>query len=661
MKILQSIVCIACLLLLTALPAAAANVRSAPLVAKDKDNATAAFRYADKGNWQDAIAAAKKVSDKLVYELMVWEYLTDANTNPDFAEISNFITRHPNWPLQERMRFRAEEALEKEDPQTIVNWLGRFPPISATGKIRLAEARVAMHPQLAQGTEIRQLLREGFKDDDFTPEQEARFIARHGEILREQDYADRIDRLLWEDKTTAARRILSRVSPARQKLYNARILLMQDARKAEDAARDVSPSLKGDPGLLFERIKWRQRRGSKDDLERKLLALPPELHYPEKWWALKLPYIYRFISQNRFQDAYQLAKTHNATDGVVFAEGEFLAGWLSLRFLNQPRQAYRHFYTLYHGVETPLSRARAAYWASRAAKANGNRDIESNWLLVASQFSTVFYGQLASIRRGEKILNIDKSPEATSKDREAFARNELVRAAILLDALKRRKDAKEFLKAGLENAKTLGERLLISKYGTERGELDLTIAVSKHAASLGSSFVEAGYPVLESIKHTRPEKALTHAIIRQESQFDTEARSPVGALGLMQLMPATAKQVSGQAGLRYSEVKLTQDPNFNVTLGSRYLADMIDNYNGSYILAIAAYNAGPGNVNKWIRDIGDPRLMDDVDMIIDWIEMIPFKETRNYVHRVLEAVQIYRYSLNPDSVAKNEITNDLKR
>lgn len=659
MKILQSIVCVLCVLL--AMPSVAGNVKTSPLLAKDRDNAAAAFRHADKGSWKDAKAAAQKVSDKLVYELIIWEYLTSPDTQPDYADIRAFILKHPNWPSQERLRFRAEDALEKEEPETIVNWLGRFPPISATGKIRLAEARVAIHPQLAEGTEIKTLLREGFRDDDFTAEQESQFIARHGDMLREQDYADRIDRLLWEDKTTPARRIMSRVSPARQKLYNARILLMQDARKAEDAARDVSPALKGDPGLLYERIKWRERRGSKDDLERKLLALPSKLQYAEKWWDLKLPYIYRFIREKRFQDAYQLSKNHNTTGGVVFAEGEFLAGWLSLRFLNQPRQAYRHFYTLYHGVETPLSRARAAYWASRAAKANGNRDIESNWLLVGSQFPTVFYGQLASIRRGEKILNIHKSPETTNKDREAFSRNELVRAAILLDALKRRSDAKEFLKAGLENAKTLGERLLISKYGTERGELDLTIAVSKHAATLGSSFVETGYPVLDSIRGNRPEKALTHAIIRQESQFDTEARSPVGALGLMQLMPATAKQVAGQIGQRYSQAKLTEDPTFNVALGSRYLAGLIDNYNGSYVLAIAAYNGGPGNVSKWVRDIGDPRAMDDVDMIVDWIEMIPFKETRNYVHRVLEAMQVYRHSIDPDNVARNQIVEDLKR
>ncbi len=659
MRILQSIVCVLCLLL--AAPSGASNVKSSPLVAKDRDNAAAAFRHADNGNWSDAIAASKKVSEKLVYELIVWDYLTAQDTQPDYADLRAFILRHPNWPMQERMRLRAENALEKESPETIVNWLGRFPPLSATGKIRLAEARVAIHPQLADGTEIKNLLREGFKDDDFTTEQETKFIEQHGDILREQDYADRIDRLLWEDKTTPARRILSRVSPARQKLYNARILLMQDARKAEDAARDVSPALKGDPGLLYARIKWRERRGSKDDLEKKLLALPPNLQYAEKWWDLKTPYIYRLIAQKRFQDAYQLAKNHNTTDGVVFAEGEFLSGWLSLRFLNQPRQAYRHFYTLYHGVETPLSRARAAYWASRAAKANGNRDIESNWLLVASQFPTIFYGQLASIRRGDKILNIHKSPEATSKDRESFSRNELVRAAILLDALKRRKDAKEFLKAGLENAKTLGERLLISKYGTERGELDLTIAVSKHAATLGSSFIEAGYPVLDSILSNRPEKALTHAIIRQESQFDAEARSPVGALGLMQLMPATAKHVAGLAGARYSQSKLTEDPEYNITLGSRYLASMIDNYNGSYVLAIASYNGGPGNVNKWVRDIGDPRMMDDVDMIVDWIEMIPFKETRNYVQRVLEATQVYRHSIDPDNAARNQIAEDLKR
>jgi soluble lytic murein transglycosylase len=643
-----------------ALPVSAGNVRTNPLVGKDRDLARDAFKAADRGDWKNAFQISQKVSDGLVFELIVWDYLTSPGAQPQYSDLRAFMLRHPTWPSQERLRYRAEEALEKETPETIVAWLGRFPPISSAGKIRLAEARMAIHPQLIKSAEILELLREGFKIYDFTPAQEESFLAKHGSILREQDFAERIDRLLWEEKITPARRLMKRVSPARQKLYNARILLMQDAKKAEDEARDVSPSLKGDPGLLYARIKWRERRGSKDDLERKLLALPSKLDYAEQWWALKLPYIYRFMSQRRYQDAYQLSRDHNAASGQVFAEAEFLAGWIALRFLNQPRLAYRHFYKLYHGVETPLSRSRAAYWASRAARANGNRDIESNWLLVASQFPTVFYGQLAAVRRGDKTLNIHKQAEATTNDREAFGKNELVRAAILLDALGRRNDAKEFLKAGLENSKTFGERLLISRYGTERGELDLTIAVSKHAASIGSSFMESGYPILNSIRGNRPEPALVHSIIRQESLFDPEARSGVGATGLMQLMPATAKQLAQQMGMHYNLSKLT-NPEFNIALGSRYLSNLIDNYNGSYLLAIAAYNAGPGNVNKWIKEMGDPRLVDDVDVIVDWVESIPFKETRNYVHRVMEAMQVYRHSIRPDLPAKNMIVEDIKR
>ena len=638
----------------------AGNVRTNPLVGKDRELAKNAFNAADRGEWKNAFQLAQKVSDSLVFDLVIWDYLTSPGAQPEYTDLRAFMLRHPTWPSQERLRFRAEEALEKETPETIVAWLSRFPPISAAGKIRLAEARIAIHPQLIKGVEILELLREGFKNYDFTPSQEASFLDKHGSILREQDYAERIDRLLWEDKTTPARRLMSHVSPARQKLYNARILLMQDAKKAEDAARDVAPSLKGDPGLLYARIKWRERRGSKDDLEKKLLALPSKLDYPEQWWALKLPYIYRFLGQKRYQDAYQLSRDHNATEGQVFAEAEFLAGWISLRFMNQPRLAYRHFYKLYHGVETPLSRSRAAYWASRAAKANGNRDIESNWLLVASQFPTVFYGQLAAVRRGDKTLNIHKQAEATTNDREAFAKNELVRAAIIMDAFGHRTDAKEFLKAGLENSKTFGERLLISQYGTDRGELDLTIAVSKHAASMGSTFMESGYPILSNIRGVKPEPALVHSIIRQESLFDPDARSGVGATGLMQLMPATAKHVAQQMGVHYVPGKLSI-PDFNITVGSRYLSNLVDNYNGSYILAIAAYNAGPGNVSKWLKEMGDPRLVDDVDVIVDWIEMIPFKETRNYVHRVMEALQVYRHSIHPELPAKNMLIEDLKR
>ena len=648
-------------LLAPAMPAEAGLVRSSPLTGKDRDIAKDAFLHADRGNWKDAVLFAGKVSDKLVYEIIIWTYLTEADYTPPFSDLKAFILRHPTWPNQEFLRRRAEDALTNESPQTVVAWLGRFPPLSAKGKIALAQARIALTPGLVNSPEILGLLREGWVNYDFTQSEEQEFIKRHSGILREQEYAERIDRLLWEGKVTASRRIMGRVSPARQKLFNARILLMQDTRNAEDAARAVAPSLKGDPGLLYERIKWRERRGSKDDLESKLLALPKKLKYPERWWTLKMPYIYRFLSQKRYREAYQLSRNHDTTDGIVFAEGEFLAGWVALRFLNEPRTAYRHFYGLYHGVETPVSRARAAYWASRAARENGNKDIESNWLLVASQFPTVFYGQMAAIRRGEKNLNIRSQPEVTQQDRDNFSRNELMKAAVLLDAFGRRDNAKSFLKSALESAKTLGERLLITKYGSDRGELDLTIVVSKHAASLGTMLMETGYPVLSNIDNDKPERALTHAIIRQESMFDPNAKSPAGALGLMQLMPATAKHVAQRAGFKYTQSRLTSDPDFNITVGSRYLANLVDSFGGSYVLGIAAYNAGPGNVNKWLRDMGDPRLMKDTDMIVDWIELIPFKETRNYVQRVLEALQVYRHSVNPRQPARNLIVEDLQR
>lgn len=643
--------------------AIAAPIKQNPLVGKDRDYAKDAFIHAGRENWKDALLFAKKADDRMVYDLIVWTYLMEGSTNPGFEPIRAFHDYYPDWPGERTIRRRAEEALEFESPDTVIAWLGKHPPVSSRGKLLLAQARIAKKPTLERDLATLTLLREGFVGIDFnTTQEESAFIEKYGKKLREQDYAARIDRLLWEGKITPARRVMDKVGAARQKLYNARIMLMQDTKKAEDFAREVAPSLKGDPGLLYERIKWRQRRGAKDDLEAKLLALPKKLDYPEKWWALKNPYIYRFISQKRYKEAYTLAKNHNSDKGIIFAEGEFLSGWIALRFLNEPRVAYRHFYTLYNGVETPISRARAAYWAARAAHKNGNKDIEANWLLVASQFPTVFYGQLASIRRGDTSLSIHKQPEATKSDHAAFARNKMVKAAQILDAYNRRNDAKEFLKAALETSKTLGERLLITRYGMERGEMDLTVAVSKHAANIGTVLMETGYPVLNEVRSDgAPEPALVHAIIRQESMFDPEAKSPAGALGLMQLMPATAKHVAPRAGHKFSKDKLTSDPKFNIALGSRYLEDMVDNYGGSYILGVAAYNAGPGNVSKWLKEMGDPRLMDDPDMIVDWIEMMPFKETRNYVQRVLEALQIYRHSLAPGKPAQNAIVEDLKR
>jgi soluble lytic murein transglycosylase len=367
------------------------------------------------------------------------------------------------------------------------------------------------------------------------------------------------------------------------------------------------------------------------------------------------------MERGDFNLAYRIVKDHGQTSGVGLADAEFLAGFLALRFLDMPSEAFNHFHKLYRSVSSPISKARGAYWSGRAADALGQKEQAREWFQTASEFGTTFYGQLAAKHLGGRgHIDLPAEPRVSKAEATAFERRDVVRAARMLSEILGSNDSRvtAFVRRISLDAKAPSEYTLAARLAREVGRRDLAVAAAKDAAQENIFLVEAGYPMIKT-DVGNPELALIHAIIRQESTFNTNVVSSAGARGLMQLMPGTAQLVATRLGIKkHQQGRLISDPDYNVRLGAAYLDEMIERFNGSYVLAIASYNAGPSRTRQWIETFGDPRT-GSVD-VVDWIELIPISETRNYVQRVMEAMLVYRARIHGDKAELN-LDRELRR
>ena len=632
--------------------------RPGPLNAADAALYRQAFARVSAGEWPQAVALAGRAKEKLPGKVILWTWLSASNSGASLAEISAFIDANPTWPRMQTLRIRAEEAIEETTPvDAVLAWFRRNPPLSAVGKMRHGEALLAAGETEAGARAIRA----AYADPDLKVADERRLLERNGRLLRAEDHRARLDGLLWKGQTEDARRVMGRVDGDWNTLARARMALRQSSRDAEAAFARVPPSLARNPGLLYERARWLRLRDRDIEAEKLLLSLNPDeiAAAPDTWWTERRLEARDRLRQGAISEAYELARQHGLSDGPGFAEAEFLAGWIALRFLDDPKMAYGHFASLHQGARFSVSIARGAYWAGRAAEAAGETEKARRWYTSAAQYGTTFYGQLAAHKLGDQAaLRLPKDPAPTAADRTRFEGDEMTRAARMLGQIGEDDRLRPFIMQLNLNATSPAERQLAADLASELDREDLAVATAKESDRAGVPLIARGWPLLRAPKGP-PEPALVLALTRQESAFDHRAVSPVGAQGLMQLMPATAKMVARQLKVPYDPRRLTRDPQYNMMLGAAHLDDLVGNYDGSYVMALAAYNAGPGRVSQWVREYGDPRAS-DAD-VIDWIESIPFEETRNYVQRVMENVQVYRQRLAADKVVPLRLAEDLQR
>lgn len=606
---------------------------------EETEHAQSAFSSSARKQWDVALSSANDSNEKVLQTLMKWQYLLDANSSTDFFEIKDFISAHPDWPEQKRLRMRAEMTLLASDIRAdeITGWFESTPPITGVGKLALAIALQGSD----KSEKIISIIREAWRDGDFNEAQEKLLLETFGNHIRKEDDIARTSRLLWDGKTTPAERMFVRLDENSQKLFRARIALQADKKDAPKLLAALPAAMQKDVGLLYDRLTYRVRRGDDSGAYELLLISPKKVPYPEKWWKIREGKIREAIGNGNIFLATRLLDNHGQEDGQGAADANWLKGRILLEYKNHPKDAYKIFKKMFSEVKYPVSKSRAAYWAAKAAKQVGNTEDEKEWLNTASAYPTTFYGQLASLLdKGTSPLSLPAQPDVDSDERAEFNSRSIVRAVKLCISFDEIALAGKLINHLVAEAGNEKEALLASELGLYEGKTHLSVRGAKKALQNNTVLIVAGYPLPKTPENLELPRPFTLAITRQESEFDNMARSPSGALGMMQLLPSTAKETAKKNDIEYSLQKL-YDPEYNMVLGSLYLQRMIDNYDGSVVMAIAAYNAGPGNVYKWVQKFGKP--VHTIDGAVNWIENIPFAETRNYVQRVLENLQIYRH------------------
>ncbi len=602
-----------------------------------------ALAFAAAGDWDRARATPGRERDGDLEALFAWIRLRDDTQPTTFDAVERFLSAHPGWPGEADLVARAERLITDEIPLSRrLAWFNEHPPRTSEGQL----ARLAALAAAGDENALAPAVRETWRRIELGRRAERQFLAEFGHLLNETDHIERLDGLLWRGRAGAARQALEHVPEDWRRLADARLRLRFRQAGVDAAVQRVPAALQNDPGLHYERLRWRRRAGLRTGARELMFEAPPSEAFVHLWWRERAWHIREALDDGNLEDAYLLAASHMQRSGGPFAEAEWLAGWIALRFLNRPRDALRHFGQLHANVSTPISSARAAYWAGRAAEALDDRPEAEAWYARGAAFQTTFYGQLSAARLGATRIALPEPATPDDGARAAFAADQRVRAAAALLRLRLDRPARRFLRHLAVESEDLDRSALIAEMAARAGESGTAVYTARRAAVGRMILPEIGYPLLSATPPGGPEPALVHAIIRQESSFETTAISRVGARGLMQLMPATARATARSIGIDYDLGSLIARPDYNVRLGSTYLKRMVERFDGHYIKAIAAYNAGPSRVERWVKAHGDPS--DPRVDVIDWIERIPFAETRNYVQRVLEALHVYRSRLADD-------------
>ncbi|MFQ5624398.1 MAG: lytic transglycosylase domain-containing protein [Paracoccaceae bacterium] len=608
------------------------------------DRFARALAAAHNGDWDKARMLAAGAGDPVAVRIIEWIRLRDGGALwPDYVR---FLSNHGDWPGLKRMRARAEQAMPAGlPPRTVKDFFGDSNPQTGTGVLRLAAALAVE----GRSDEADAMVVGAWKTMVLSDWERNAFLAQHGKLLKPHHEA-RMDTALWQGRVAEAKLMRPLVGSGWRALADARLALRRKSRGVDRLIAAVPAKLRNDPGLAYERFLWRLRKGKAATAEALLVERSDSeesLGRPAVWAPQRRIIARNVLRRGDVERAYLLASRHRLKprDGWNYADLEWLAGWIALRRMNAPEKAAAHFQNFRAAVETPISIGRAGYWLGRAWEAAGESDKAREAYGLGATYQTSFYGLLAAERAGlptdDSIAGSGTQPDWRGAP---FLRLDAVRGALLFSEAGEPGYTEWFLSHVAETM-PVADRLRLAKLAVDIGRGHAAVAIGKFAARRREILPGAYYPVTDLARVAEAvEPALALAIARQESEFNTDAVSSAGARGLMQVMPRTARHISKELGIAYSRSALTEDWKYNARLGTAYLAELMKRYDGAIVLVAAAYNAGPSRVNGWIQDFGDPRSA-SVDTV-DWIETIPFAETRNYVQRVVESLHVYRARLN---------------
>jgi soluble lytic murein transglycosylase len=592
--------------------------------------------------------------DTLDRHILTWAIAVSGQKGVPSVEIAAAAQELKGWPGLFKLRAYSERALydENPNPTAILNAFGETAPETTAGAILLSRALIATGKQVPAAKYIRKVWRGEIIDKPT----EDKILAEFAALLGSDDHKARMEYLMYRGRAAQAKRF-GDMGDA-QSLYKAWSAVMNKAPNAGALLTAAEGKWNGDPGYLFARIEYLRKQEKYTDAAKLLQQMPrerSELVNAGEWWNEQRIVSRGLVDQGEFKTAYRIVANYAAASPADIVEAEFHSGWYALRGLQDPATAETHFRKILDFSNGPLSVSRAWYWMGRSAEAGGPGK-SAEFYAKAASFPSTFYGQLAAEKLGRKTLNVSY-PSPTAEDRQRYQAREAVQAIARLDAADHGWRADGLYLALADQLQSPGELAILAAQAERSGDHHLSLQIGKIAYSRGIDVAALAFPIgviPPSANISGSGKALAYAIARQESAFNPEAVSAANARGLLQLLPGTAQAVAKRHNITYSKDKLTADAGYNATLGAHYLGEQIDAFGGSYIMTFIAYNAGPKRVPEWIGRYGDPRGK-SIDDVVDWIERIPFPETRNYVQRVMENYEVYKARLGQQTDIERDL------
>ncbi|RAZ93017.1 lytic transglycosylase domain-containing protein [Mesorhizobium hawassense] len=611
-------------------------------------DALAANNIAGARNARDTLPAIS-----LDRHILAWAIALYGGDQVPSGEIADAAKMLPGWPGTIALRKNSERALYRENPppQVVVQAFGRSQPLTPEGVIILARSQVALGNQAA----ARAVLVPFWRSEKLEAKDEAAVIKEFGALIPAADHRYRMERMFYADRPSSALRVAGLAGA--QPLADAWAAADKGDKNAAKLLKAV-PAAQRSAGYFFAEAEYLRKQQKFADAASVVMKAPTDrdsLVDPDAWWVERRVLSREMVDQGDMKTAYKIVSMHAAESSLNAAEAEFHAGWYALRGLNDPVTAAGHFTRITEFAQGPVSLARAYYWLGRAAEVGGPGSAK-DYFTRAAGYGTTFYGQLAGERVGLRTLNI-AYPKPSAADRQSFDGREAVSAIKRLQEAGYDRYAETLYRDLAGQLTSPGELALLAVLAEKQDNHFMALKVGKIAAQRGIDVGALSHPlgvIPDSANISGPGKALAYAIARQESEFNIGAVSSAGARGLLQLMPGTAKQLAKKAGMSFSQARLTSDAGYNATLGSAFLGEQLDRFGGSYVLTFAGYNAGPNRAAQWVAKYGDPRGK-QVDEVVDWIERIPYTETRSYVQRVMENYEVYKMRIS----GKYDIVGDL--
>lgn len=596
------------------------------------------------GNW-DAAARIAARDGQVAADVIEWHRLRAGRGT--LADAQAFLTRRPDWPGEDYLRKQTEDAAIGQSDEDILSFFREVSPQTPRGVIAHAAALM----RAGEVGEAKANVVLAWRTMPMNATSQALFLAEHDELLKPHHFA-RLDAMLWQREHDEARQMFDLVSEEEKALAETRIALQRRSGGVNAMIEGLAPKQAADAGLQHDRFEWRIRNGLVDSAKQLLLerSISAEaLGQPEAWGNRRRALARGEMRSGDKLRAYQMASQHFLENGSHYADLEWLSGYIALRFLNDPEAAYQHFLNHDSAVQSPISQGRAGYWQGRALEALGKEEEAQKAYETGAQYQTSFYGLLAAERAGVAFDETLKgsSPEADWRI-SPLAGDPLFEAGLLLQASGELSLAERFW-THLAEQLVPEDLELLGQAAIDIEQPHIAVMIGKRAARRGLTIAAPYYALHPLAERDLPmAKEMSLAIARRESEFDPVVQSPVGARGLMQVMPATARDIASDLGIRdlHTTDRLTADPEYNARLGATYLSQMAGRFGGNVVMVSAAYNAGPSRPPRWMRDYGDPR-QGDID-IVDWVEMVPFRETQNYIMRVTESLPVYRARLGLD-------------